>query len=230
MFPPGGGGGGGGEAGKQLTGCMAMDPKDPKNTRYGCYTSSHPCEGNDACYSDKSYSWATRVKKEPPVKAIAIEDKKILGQDHNCYYGIKDKDGQGATGTIFENCSSKNEKCVPNGTQNGLNIFKCEAQAAPQTAFCTWGGKDQSDGWVQVGDTFCCNKGSCYCVKPSGGAGPSTGGFNTTDGNHNGGKCGTLKVCGGTTCAAGQVCGSRNDTNKPLGRGTYQQISYCKNP
>ena len=86
-------------------------------------------------------------------------------------------------GKSFQTTDAKHNggKCAKKGAAPAA---KPAAAKPAGGAFCTWGGKDQSGGYVQVGGN-CCAKTSCYCVNPKN-PGKS---FQTTDAKHNGGKC-----------------------------------------
>ena len=79
-------------------------------------------------------------------------------------------------------------KCAKKGAAAKTPAAKAPAAAKTPAkkgaaAYCTWGGKDQSADFVQVGKN-CCSKKSCYCRDMKTG-----GGYQTTDAGYRGGAC-----------------------------------------
>jgi hypothetical protein len=94
-------------------------------------------------------------------------------------------------GQVYGKCNP-GQTCERNSVGRGFQYY-CKGTATsppPSLPFCSWGGQNQTGGWVQVGDKACCEKNSCICVFPPDDKIKNPGGqFTTHDGNHNGGKC-----------------------------------------
>jgi hypothetical protein len=93
-----------------------------------------------------------------------------------------------ANGKAFQTSDATHNggKCAKKGAapaKNGAAPAKAAAPATKTGAYCTWGGKDQSAAFVQVGKN-CCSKNSCYCRDMKTGAG-----YTTTDAGYRGGAC-----------------------------------------
>ncbi len=170
------------------TSCLCRNMKTGKG-----WTTSNPTHRNGACARTGSKNKNIADAREAAKAAKAPKGAKKINY----------KDGipcpPGWTMNYGNCCQLKGCSCairpgkVFATTDPNWNSGKCAkgkaapaakpAAAAKAMPFCSWGGKDQSNGWVQVGGN-CCAKNSCTCRDMAKG-----NLYTTTDRGYRGGAC-----------------------------------------